>query len=416
MSGIRTTLCLALAAVTLTMASADAQAPKKQLVVGAQPGPRHPRPDAVPHLRGAHHLLPDVREALRDRREPEHPAAARRRPAGRERRRQDRHHQAAVRREVQRRHALHRGGHEALARPAPRDEGLQPPQRAGVGHRGRGRRSAHDAAAAQGAVLAAHGAARRPAGMPVSPAADKKLGDKFGTAPVCVGPWQFVERVPQDRIVVERSPHYFDQAAAKFDRIVFRIIPDDNVRLANLRSGDIDVMHHGGAHRRRQPQEGGALRGLQRHRPRLQLGHDQPAQQDRQDEPARRPRHAAGQRSRACARRSSCRSTARRSTRSPTTARTRSAAGPSRPTASSSTRRASARPATWPAPRSCWPTPGWPSGYKFEMVIVNNPQQRRVGEVIQGMAREAGFDHQPAARRSSPPRSRTTTTASTRRS
>src|SRR5918996_555575 len=78
------------------------------------------------------------------------------------------------------------------------------------------------------------------------PAADKKLGDKFGTAPVCVGPWQFVERVPQDRIVVERSPHYFDQAAAKFDRIVFRIIPDDNVRLANLRSGDIDVMHQVG--------------------------------------------------------------------------------------------------------------------------------------------------------------------------
>ncbi|HEX2438540.1 MAG TPA: ABC transporter substrate-binding protein, partial [Methylomirabilota bacterium] len=69
------------------------------------------------------------------------------------------------------------------------------------------------------------------AGMPISPTADKKLGDKFGTAPVCVGPWQFVERVPQDRIVVERSPHYFDQSVAKFDRIVFRIIPDDNVRL-----------------------------------------------------------------------------------------------------------------------------------------------------------------------------------------
>src|SRR6266850_7492682 len=81
------------------------------------------------------------------------------------------------------------------------------------------------------------------AGMPVSPAAAQKLGEKFGTAPVCVGPWQFVERIPQDRIVLERSPHYFDPSQAKFDRIVFRIIPDDNVRLANLRSGDIDVMH-----------------------------------------------------------------------------------------------------------------------------------------------------------------------------
>jgi peptide/nickel transport system substrate-binding protein len=32
------------------------------------------------------------------------------------------------------------------------------------------------------------------------------------------------------------------------------------------------------------------------------------------------------------------------------------------------------------------------SGYSFEMTIVNNPQQRRVGEIIQGMAREAGFN------------------------
>src|SRR5213595_3298355 len=40
-------------------------------------------------------------------------------------------------------------------------------------------------------------------GMPVSPTAANKLGDKFGTAPVCVGPWQFVECISQDRIVLE---------------------------------------------------------------------------------------------------------------------------------------------------------------------------------------------------------------------
>src|SRR5262249_33475050 len=81
------------------------------------------------------------------------------------------------------------------------------------------------------------------AGMPVPPAEAKKAADRFGTAPVCVGPWAFAERVAQDRIVLERSPHYFDQGQAKFDRLVFRIITDDNVRLANLRSGDIDFMH-----------------------------------------------------------------------------------------------------------------------------------------------------------------------------
>jgi peptide/nickel transport system substrate-binding protein len=81
------------------------------------------------------------------------------------------------------------------------------------------------------------------AGMPISPTQAKKLDDKFGTAPVCVGPWAFAERVAQDRIVLDKSPHYFDPSQAKFDRLVFRIIPDDNVRLANLRSGDIDFMH-----------------------------------------------------------------------------------------------------------------------------------------------------------------------------
>ena len=45
-------------------------------------------------------------------------------------------------------------------------------------------------------------------------------------------------RPSRARAVSTTSP-----AQAKFDRIIFRIIPDDNVRLANLRSGDIDVMH-----------------------------------------------------------------------------------------------------------------------------------------------------------------------------
>jgi peptide/nickel transport system substrate-binding protein len=81
------------------------------------------------------------------------------------------------------------------------------------------------------------------AGMPVSPTQARKLDDKFATAPVCVGPWVFAERVAQDRIVLDKSTHYFDPGQAKFDRLVFRIITDDNVRLANLRSGDIDFMH-----------------------------------------------------------------------------------------------------------------------------------------------------------------------------
>jgi peptide/nickel transport system substrate-binding protein len=229
------------------------------------------------------------------------------------------------------------------------------------------------------------------AGMPVSPAAAQKLGDKFGTAPVCVGPWQFVERVPQDRIVVERSPHYFDPAAAKFDRIVFRIIPDDNVRLANLRSGDIDVMH------RVTPSDTASLKkegrfdvssvtGLgynsvtinlrnktgktqppgdlgtplandPRVREALELSIDREALNqvayDGQYTPGCgfiAPNSVYFDKTRACPRRDVARA------------------------------------------KKLLADAGLAGGYKFEMTVVNNPQQRRVAEVIQGMAREAGFD------------------------
>lgn len=42
------------------------------------------------------------------------------------------------------------------------------------------------------------------AGMIVSPKAAKELGAKFGDRPVCAGPFKFVERVQQDRIVLEK--------------------------------------------------------------------------------------------------------------------------------------------------------------------------------------------------------------------
>jgi peptide/nickel transport system substrate-binding protein len=80
------------------------------------------------------------------------------------------------------------------------------------------------------------------AGMMVSPKAAQALGERFGTAPVCAGPYRFVERVAQDRIVVERFPDYWDRARVSIDRIVYRPIQDSTVRLANLKSGQLDLI------------------------------------------------------------------------------------------------------------------------------------------------------------------------------
>jgi peptide/nickel transport system substrate-binding protein len=229
------------------------------------------------------------------------------------------------------------------------------------------------------------------AGVPVSPAAAQKLGDKFGTHPVCVGPWQFVERVAQDRIVVEKSPHYFDQSAARFDRIIFKVMAEDNVRLANLRSGDIDVMHqvapsdslnlkregrfevssvtglgysgfsvnqHNKTGKLQPPGNlGTPLANDPRVREALELAIDREAL----NQVAWDGQYTVG-----------CTAIA---PNSPFFDKARKC--PGRDVARAKKLLADA---------------GHAGGYSLEMVIVNNPRERRVGEVIQGMAREAGFN------------------------
>src|SRR3954453_3259392 len=80
------------------------------------------------------------------------------------------------------------------------------------------------------------------AGMMVSPKAAQAAGEKFGAKPVCSGPFRFVERVAQDRIVLERFPSYWNKGEIHFDRVVYQPIVDSTVRLANLRSGQLDFI------------------------------------------------------------------------------------------------------------------------------------------------------------------------------
>jgi peptide/nickel transport system substrate-binding protein len=80
------------------------------------------------------------------------------------------------------------------------------------------------------------------AGMMVSPKAARAAGENFGSHPVCAGPFKFVERVAQDRIVLERFADYWDIGSIKLERITYLPIPDSTVRLANLRSGGLDLI------------------------------------------------------------------------------------------------------------------------------------------------------------------------------
>jgi peptide/nickel transport system substrate-binding protein len=229
------------------------------------------------------------------------------------------------------------------------------------------------------------------AGMPISPTQAKKLDEKFGTAPVCVGPWAFTERVAQDRIVLDRSAHYFDPSQAKFDRLIFRIIPDDNVRVANLRSGDVDIAQ------RLSPTDATSLRkegkftvssvtgigydGITinihnktgKHAPRGDLG--TPLANDPRvrealelsiDRDVLNQVHWEGQYTPGC-----------------------SPLPPNSPYFDKS-RQCSKRDVA--RAKKLLADAGLGGGYAFELTIVNNPQTRREGEIIQGMAKEVGFN------------------------
>jgi peptide/nickel transport system substrate-binding protein len=80
------------------------------------------------------------------------------------------------------------------------------------------------------------------AGMMVSPKAARAAGDKFGLHPVCAGPYKFVERVQQDRIVFEKFADYWNKDNVFIDKVVFLPLVDATVRLANLKSGGLDLI------------------------------------------------------------------------------------------------------------------------------------------------------------------------------
>ena len=77
------------------------------------------------------------------------------------------------------------------------------------------------------------------AGMMISP---KALGRDVTSDLPCAGPFKLTERVAQDRIVVDRFDGYWNADAIKLDRIVYQPQPDTTVRLVNLQAGQLDMV------------------------------------------------------------------------------------------------------------------------------------------------------------------------------
>lgn len=81
--------------------------------------------------------------------------------------------------------------------------------------------------------------------LPISPTAYNKGGkDAYTRSPVGTGPMRFVEWQTGNQVIVERNPDYWQMGTdgkplPYLDKIVYRLIVDDSVRLLDLKSGNI---------------------------------------------------------------------------------------------------------------------------------------------------------------------------------
>ena len=80
------------------------------------------------------------------------------------------------------------------------------------------------------------------AGMMVSPTAVGKLGPDFATKAVGCGPWKLASWTKNSELVLEAFPDYWQGPPKNFARLVYRPLPDETVRLANLRSGTLQLI------------------------------------------------------------------------------------------------------------------------------------------------------------------------------
>src|SRR5207244_2191701 len=85
------------------------------------------------------------------------------------------------------------------------------------------------------------------AGMMVSPKVGQQRGAELerNAKGAGTGPFEFVEWVKDSHLVIKRNESYWNKQGGPYlDRVRYRPIPDDTVKLQSLQTGEIDVMDY----------------------------------------------------------------------------------------------------------------------------------------------------------------------------
>lgn len=75
-----------------------------------------------------------------------------------------------------------------------------------------------------------------------SPEAYEQLGERFDLTPVGTGPYQFVEWLRDDRIVLTAHPDFYLEGLPANDGVIFVNYPDANTALLDYREGNLDFL------------------------------------------------------------------------------------------------------------------------------------------------------------------------------
>ena len=85
------------------------------------------------------------------------------------------------------------------------------------------------------------------AGMMISPKVVQERGVELGrnAKGAGTGPFEFVEWIKDDHLLIKRNEQYWNKQGGPYlDRVRYRPIPDDTVKLQSLQSGEIDVIDY----------------------------------------------------------------------------------------------------------------------------------------------------------------------------
>ena len=77
----------------------------------------------------------------------------------------------------------------------------------------------------------------------ILPRSAREAGSRFAQKPVGTGPFEFVEFTPDERITLKAFAGHFGGKPA-FERLIFRILPEETIRVLELESGGVDFLQN----------------------------------------------------------------------------------------------------------------------------------------------------------------------------